>query len=72
MFLNTHREHVGKAEGHRAGYKRMLDALEWCLELGITHVSVYAFSVDNFNRSGDEVSALMTLAEEKLLEMIEV
>jgi len=43
--------------------------LEICLKLGIRCVSAYAFSIENFKRSPDEVDALMTLAEEKLLEL---
>jgi ditrans,polycis-polyprenyl diphosphate synthase len=43
--------------------------LEVCLLLKVHCVSVYAFSIENFKRSEDEVSALMTLAEEKLLEL---
>lgn len=34
-----------------AGYQKLIDALEWCLELGVECVSVYAFSIDNYKRS---------------------
>lgn len=51
---------------------QLLDALEWCSEVGVECVSVYAFSIDNFKRSPAEVSALMQLAEIKLQEMLEV
>lgn len=40
-----------------------------CMKLGVRYVTVYAFAMENFNRSPDEVSALMQLAEEKLLEL---
>lgn len=43
--------------------------LEICLRLNIHCVSVYAFAIDNFKRSPDEVDALMHLAENKLLEL---
>lgn len=42
------------------------------MELGIECVSVYAFSIDNFKRSPEEVATLMQLAETKLLELIQV
>ena len=45
--------------------------LEVCLRLNIQCVSAYAFSIENFKRSEDEVEALMKLAEEKLLELCE-
>lgn len=51
---------------------QLLEALEWCLELGVACVSVYAFSIDNFRRSAEEVATLMALAEAKLLELAEV
>jgi ditrans,polycis-polyprenyl diphosphate synthase len=40
-----------------------------CLRLGVKCVSVYAFSIENFKRSKEEVDALMNLAEEKLEEL---
>jgi ditrans,polycis-polyprenyl diphosphate synthase len=36
------------------------------MRLNIRCVTVYAFSIENFKRSPDEVDALMTLAEDKL------
>ena len=43
--------------------------LEICLRLGVKCVTVFAFSIENFKRSKDEVNALMELAETKLLEL---
>lgn len=43
--------------------------LEICLRLNIKCVSAYAFAIDNFKRSEEEVAALMRLAEEKLTEL---
>lgn len=64
--------HLRKVEGHSFGYSKLIDALEWCLDLGVHCVSVYAFSIDNFKRSGEEVDTLMGLAEQKLAHMLEV
>lgn len=58
-------------EGHTQGYTRLIDALEWCLQLGVKCVSVYAFSIDNYKRTAEEVTTLMKLAEEKLAAMLE-
>jgi ditrans,polycis-polyprenyl diphosphate synthase len=55
--------------GHSQGYRVLLDCLQWCLELQVSVVSVYAFSIDNYNRSEEEVSSLMHLAYGKLLEL---
>ena len=30
----------------------MLDALEWCFDLGVSVVTVYAFSIENFKVRG--------------------
>ncbi|KAJ7826664.1 Decaprenyl diphosphate synthase-like protein [Mycena leptocephala] len=43
--------------------------LEACLRLEIRCVSAYAFAMDNFKRSPEEVDHLMHLAHDKLLEM---
>jgi len=45
--------------------------LEICLRLNVTCVSAYAFSIENFKRSPEEVDQLMGMAEEKLLEICE-
>lgn len=56
-------------QGHSEGYVALRRMLEICLRLNIQCVSVYAFSIENFKRSPEEVNALMSLAEEKLLEL---
>ena len=43
--------------------------LEICLRLGVKSVTTFAFSIENFKRSEDEVDALMELAEAKLIEL---
>jgi undecaprenyl diphosphate synthase len=48
-----------------------VQTLEWCLELGVRMVTVYAFSTDNFKRSPEEVEQLMRLAKEKFIEMLD-
>lgn len=45
--------------------------LDWCLDLGILEVTVYAFSIENFNRTKDEVDGLMELARSKFLRLRE-
>lgn len=56
--------------GHASGYEKLKQTLEWCLELGVKMVTVYAFSIDNFKRADDEVEQLMRLAKNKFIEMI--
>jgi len=49
----------------------VLQALEWCLDLGISQVTVYAFSIENFKRSKEEVDGLMELAREKFARLLQ-
>ncbi len=55
-------------EGHRLGRKKLEEVLHWCLDLDIKVLTVYAFSMENFNRAEDEVSYLMDLLEKSLYE----
>ncbi|KAJ7043025.1 Decaprenyl diphosphate synthase-like protein [Mycena alexandri] len=56
-------------EGHSEGFVALRRMLEACLRLDIRCVSAYAFAMDNFRRSPEEVDHLMNLAHEKLMEM---
>ncbi len=48
-------------EGHRRGTEVMRDVIEAALELGVSSVTVYAFSMENWGRPSDEVDAIMSL-----------
>ncbi|WP_457742148.1 polyprenyl diphosphate synthase [Thermococcus sp.] len=56
--------------GHFFGSKKLEEIMEWCRELGIRTLTVYAFSTENFRRSKEEVNALMNLFEEKFKELL--
>jgi len=43
--------------------------LEVCYKAGVTHVTIYAFSIENFKRSKYEVDALMDMAKMKLTQL---
>jgi tritrans,polycis-undecaprenyl-diphosphate synthase [geranylgeranyl-diphosphate specific] len=58
----------GVSDGHRAGAKTTERVLEWCEELGIEELTLYAFSTENFNRPTEEREALYDLLCEKLTE----
>ncbi|HUK57284.1 MAG TPA: isoprenyl transferase [Nitrospiria bacterium] len=49
--------------GHREGIRSVRDAVTVCRELGIYALTIYAFSVENWQRPQDEVNELMTLLE---------
>lgn len=52
--------------GHFFGRDKIEDVLEWCFELGIENLTLYAFSTENFSRSNNEVKALMDLCKSEL------
>jgi len=56
--------------GHLFGSKKLEEILEWCRELGIKTLTVYAFSTENFKRSPKEVTVLMNLFEQKFKELV--
>ncbi|QSG08917.1 polyprenyl diphosphate synthase [Halapricum desulfuricans] len=55
-------------DGHREGAETTEAVLEWCEELGIEELTLYAFSTENFERPADEREALFDLLERKLRE----
>lgn len=57
-----------RSEGHKAGAKTFRKIVEYCADIGIKHVTFYAFSTENWSRPEKEVKALMKLFKEYLLE----
>jgi undecaprenyl diphosphate synthase len=55
---------LGGFQGHRAGVETVRVLLKLCRELGIPHLTIYAFSTENWQRSDEEVRFLMSLFEE--------
>ncbi|WP_420634556.1 polyprenyl diphosphate synthase [Candidatus Palauibacter sp.] len=51
-------------EGHRAGMTAVREAIEGAAEAGVSHLTLYAFSDENWSRPPSEVDALMALLEE--------
>ena len=47
--------------GHQNGVKAVRDTVESAAEIGIKHLTLYAFSTENWNRPKFEVNALMEL-----------
>ncbi|ELU03274.1 hypothetical protein CAPTEDRAFT_181282 [Capitella teleta] len=62
---------MDRAQGHLIGFDKLTETLQWCLDLGITEVTVYAFSIENFKRSKDEVDGLMELARQKFSRLMQ-
>ncbi|MBA2697029.1 MAG: isoprenyl transferase [Actinobacteria bacterium] len=45
--------------GHERGEASLLDVMAGAIEIGVRHISAYAFSTENWRRSPDEVRFLM-------------
>lgn len=52
--------------GHLIGRDKIEEVMDWCFELGIKNLTIYAFSTENFQREGNEVRTLMHLCKTEL------
>lgn len=58
-------------QGHAQGGEKLIEVLEWCLEADVKVVTVYAFSIENFKRTKEEVDAIMQLCERKFRDFLQ-
>lgn len=57
-----------RTEGHKAGVDAFERICEYAADMGIPHLTFYAFSTENWTRPADEVSAIMALFRRQLEE----
>ena len=57
--------------GHNYGADKAREVLDWCLDLGIPHVTLWGFSKDNRSRTAEEVTHLHQLFAEQARELID-
>jgi undecaprenyl diphosphate synthase len=55
------KRHMPRAMGHQAGVKAVRKIVEYCAELKIEVLTLFAFSSENWRRPEEEVSLLMNL-----------
>lgn len=67
-FAKLHQKNT--LSGHIDGFKTLTHVLAWCRDLGINEVTAYAFSIENFRRSKNEVDGLMSIACEKFNQLL--
>ena len=53
-----------RTAGHEAGEASLFDMVNGAIEIGVTHLSAYAFSTENWKRSREEVTFLMNFNRE--------
>ena len=55
------RHALGRIAGHRKGSEAVRNVVRFCRKLGISYLTLYAFSSENWSRPAAEVGALMRL-----------
>ena len=67
------RQHGSEAPwyGHHKGAQKVLEVLKILWEAGVKVCTLYAFSVENFQRNEDEVSEIMDILKARFAEVVE-
>ncbi|MDH6135191.1 undecaprenyl diphosphate synthase [Kitasatospora sp. MAA4] len=61
---------LARSEGHRTALARMFEIVDGALAIGVTNLSVFAFSSENWQRSTDEVTGLLQCCKDGAQERI--
>ena len=56
-------------KGHEYGAEKIEKLFEWCKELNIKELTLYCFSIENFNRPKEEFDYLMNLFKKEFTKM---
>ena len=64
------RRGLPRKAGHKAGAETFRRIANYCKQIGVKYLTVYAFSTENWKRSEEEVSGIMFLLENYLKEAI--
>lgn len=65
------RRGLPRSAGHAAGAETFRRIATYCKNIGIEYLTVYAFSTENWKRSQEEVSAIMSLLKNYLREAVD-
>jgi short-chain Z-isoprenyl diphosphate synthase len=52
--------------GHRRGAEKLAELIDWCVGLGIDELTVWALSLENLERSDEDVGALIDVLSHRL------
>jgi short-chain Z-isoprenyl diphosphate synthase len=58
-------------DGHSIGANKLMEVVNWSYDVGIPVITVWSFSLENFQRDSEEVQSLFELFEAKTLELIQ-
>ena len=65
------RRGLPRTAGHKVGAETFRRIATYCKDLGVEYLTVYAFSTENWKRPAEEVSAIMGLLKQYMLEAID-
>jgi len=57
-------------QGHEWGAKKFREFLEWCFDAGVSEVTAYVFSIQNFNRPNEEFEYIMKVFKEEVADLL--
>jgi tritrans,polycis-undecaprenyl-diphosphate synthase [geranylgeranyl-diphosphate specific] len=57
--------------GHKIGKEKVRQVMRWCRDIGVKYLTIYALSVENFNRSSEELEELYKLYTAGFFELAE-
>lgn len=58
-------------QGHEWGAKKIEKLFDWCKEYRVKEITLYAFSIENFDRPKEEFDFLMKLFEKELKRLLD-
>ena len=61
----------GTGMGHRHGANKAIELLDWCSDLGIREVTLWALSLENLDRAPEEVELITEIARQTLTALSE-
>ena len=61
----------GAGIGHRRGANKAIELLDWCSDLGIREVTLWALSLENLDRAPEEVELITEIARQTLTALSE-
>ena len=61
----------GAGVGHRHGANKAIELLDWCSDLGIREVTLWALSLENLDRAPEEVEVITEIARQTLTALSE-
>lgn len=63
------KRHMPRWQGHSYGAKKVEELIKWCRELNVRELTLYSFSIENFNRQKKETEVLFKLFRKNIAKL---